>query len=94
MNKIDCQTCLGKPKQDGCGRCGGYKVIAMEASCEGCGRTYWHIPGAFTIYEGKEWYSFDGLKFVVVKTRTGLVSKCQYCPKKNKREAAKQASNG
>lgn len=61
MNEIKCQRC--KPDDDGCGTCGGYKIIYSLWTCK-CGRTGWVRPGAYTSYEGKRWFTRDGLEVV------------------------------
>lgn len=49
-------------EETGCGTCGGYGVVLVKKACKGCGRESWVRPGVFTSYEGKEYYTVDGLK--------------------------------
>lgn len=78
--RIYCQECMGRgyhnPDQTGCNTCGGYGIVAEEATTECCGRAFWVRPGNHTTYVGKRYRSFDGLGFVV---RNGHISVCQYC---------------
>lgn len=74
MNKIKCQNC-SPTKDEGCYKCGGYKVILIKSKCDGCRKVYWTNPGVYTVYEGKEFVSFDGLKLVYKLNGTF----CQRC---------------
>lgn len=67
---IACQACT--PEQSGCYTCGGYKYLLAQHTCE-CGEKYWGRPGCYSMYEGKQWSSFDGHPFVAkeFKTRCG-----------------------
>lgn len=64
MNIIPCQC--DQPK-NGCPSCGGYGYVLSVTRCHKCFKPYWARPGVHTIYEGKRWRSFDGLKMVVHK---------------------------
>lgn len=74
MEKIACQRCIGHNKEDGCSTCGGLKVVLSERMCESCGHISWVRPGAYSSYEGKVWYSFDGVKII-----DGKNPKCGFC---------------
>ena len=73
MDKIQCQ---GKScKENGCPSCGGYGYIIAKAKCN-CGQEYWARPGQYTRWEGKEWYSFDGLKIICHLDGPSECAKC------------------
>lgn len=60
---IDCQACTPESREkDGCGRCGGYGHVLTQWVCPGCFRHAWVRPGVHTVFEGKTWWSFDGLQ--------------------------------
>lgn len=66
IQEIRCQAC--KPEDSGCLTCGGYKYILAEIeACLGCKRKGWVRPGVSSLYEGKEVWTFDGLKRTYTK---------------------------
>lgn len=69
---ILCQHCCSGDA--GCQNCGGYGVVLEQRSCR-CGRRYWVRPGAHTMYEGRIWNSFDGLRLSHVDGKTV----CEHC---------------
>ena len=75
MTEIQCQRC--EPTDTGCLTCGGYKIVLTEASCENCGQKYWTRPGVVTTWDGKEFYSFDGLKITTYIDRKWTCAKCE-----------------
>jgi hypothetical protein len=80
MNKIKCQgiSC----KKSGCYVCGGYGVIASEHTLE-CGCVTWFRPGAYTMYDGKEFSSFSGLDVVCYLTTKNHKNRSGYFCKKH-----------
>lgn len=68
MTEIKCQKC--KPEDQGCERCGGYKVIVAKVHLQCCGREYWTRPGVRSMYDGKTWESFDGLGLICKDGKT------------------------
>lgn len=79
MNEIVCQRCIGVPDKDGCATCGGYRVVLSHVACPNCSQLYWTRPGHHTIYVGKEWVSYDGLK--LINTKDGIM--CAECKMKS-----------
>lgn len=79
---IPCQACVGKPKEDGCATCGGFKeVLFFAKACNFCERQAWFRPGVHTVYVGKHYSSVDGLEIVC----TGMSERtCIDCYKKDK----------
>ena len=63
MKELDIINCQGENcNENGCYSCGGYGHVLKKYSCI-CDKQYWS-PGSsgYTVYEGKRWTSFDGLK--------------------------------
>lgn len=77
---IPCQNCTDRTqreiKRDGCRVCGGYGIIATQNACD-CGRLAWLRPGAHTVYQGKRFFSMDGLEFVYTQGKV----LCHHCEK-------------
>ncbi len=72
---MKCQAC--RPEDTGCSACGGYKIVMQQVACSTCGSTRWERPGCYTTYEGKVYYSVDGVK--VTCGKDPLNSSCSLC---------------
>lgn len=84
MNDIYCQQCTPEQRRSkdykGCYTCGGYGILYVVAKCPGCGTKYYDRMGAFTIYEGKQFRSMDGLVLTYgMKNGMCVVVKCSKC---------------
>jgi len=71
MNKTPCKSCDGTgickdPGYDGtgCPGCGGLGYCLFKKECPKCKRNGLFTPGTMTRYEGKKYYSVDGLAMV------------------------------
>lgn len=63
----------------GCYTCRGYGNVLQQSTLVCCGKRYWYRPDSgYTVYEGKEWTSFDGVD--VVWTLAGTA--CAECYRK------------
>jgi hypothetical protein len=69
MKRIKCQNSKCSKthpayENNGCGTCGGYGYVFQRGSLSCCGRSYWVRPGAFTVYNGKEYKTMDGIGLI------------------------------
>lgn len=86
---MDIIMCQGyQCKKRGCSSCGGYGYVLKKNHCR-CGQSYWSRPGVFTSYPGKEYSSYDGLKFKVQEDGKVRCKKCEYNEGKEWRLKAK-----
>lgn len=79
MNKITCKK--EHDHKNGCDFCGGYKYVFIKYRCSLCHRIGWFSPGPISVYEGKRYYSIDGLEMVYHMDKW---FNCIYC--ENKKE--------
>ena len=81
MKRIKCQNSkcsANNPayKNKGCTVCGGYGDIFIRSRVTCCGKQCWIRPGAFTVYDGKQYKSVDGLG-LIYRIKGGIV--CDGC---------------
>ena len=82
--EITCKKCFGKKELQsetgGCPGCGGFGYIAKKQQCPTCDRWGYFRPlNGMTVYEGKRYYSIDGLEMVAHIDR---FSNCVHCEEK------------
>lgn len=72
---IKCQRC--KPSDEGCATCGGFKIVLDRNNCPTCNAVYWTRPHARTTYDGKRFFSFDGLEIIVKSDGKWQCARCE-----------------
>jgi hypothetical protein len=80
-NTIPCQMCVNAREDEGCSRCGGYRVILVQReACYKCKRLGWFVPRAQTLYAGKHDTTYDGLQ--IIHRENGAL--CVHCAEGSK----------
>lgn len=78
LKVIKCRACHPKEPM-GCGTCGGYKIVYQAVNCPTCKNWSWHRPGHYTVYEGKQFRTLEG---VLIQYSLKGKSICSLCPPK------------
>lgn len=64
MGVIYCEKCRLEPDGSDCRICGGTRMVLCTRHCPKCGKESWVTPGSRTSYEGKRWFSVDGVEWI------------------------------
>jgi len=93
MERIECQ---GKHKPSGgCYACGGYGYLVEKTPvCRDCSAEAWVRPGNYTMNDGKQFTSFDGLVLTYHFADGESFALCPDCERKFSEKQKRNASVG